>query len=123
MIKIRLPWPPSLNHMYTPTKRGQILKRAGRDYIELAVRLATLQRSGRYIAGHSCVSITACPPDRRRRDLDNLLKMPIDCCVKAGAIEDDSQIQSLAIQWGPVSKQAYLLVEIDRHLGLVANQE
>ena len=112
MITLRLPWPPSLNHMYTPTRRGQILKKTGREYVELAVTMARLQRAGMSVRGQSRVTITACPPDRRRRDLDNLLKMPLDCCVKAGAIDDDSQIQSLAIQWGPVSKDAHLLVEV-----------
>ena len=38
------------------------------------------------------------PPDRRRRDLDNLLKCLQDSLVHAGAMEDDSQIKELRMK-------------------------
>jgi crossover junction endodeoxyribonuclease RusA len=37
----------------------------------------------------------AFPPDRRRRDLDNLLKALLDSIEHAGVYEDDSQIDLL----------------------------
>ena len=38
-------------------------------------------------------------PDRRRRDVDNLLKSLLDALDHAEVYEDDSQIQDLRIGW------------------------
>jgi crossover junction endodeoxyribonuclease RusA len=40
----------------------------------------------------------AFPPDRRRRDLDNLPKAVLDSLAHAGVYEDDSQIDLLIIR-------------------------
>jgi crossover junction endodeoxyribonuclease RusA len=44
------------------------------------------------------LSIMAYYPDQRRRDIDNLLKAPLDALTYAGLWEDDSQIQALSIR-------------------------
>jgi crossover junction endodeoxyribonuclease RusA len=41
--------------------------------------------------------IDAYPPDRRRRDLDNIQKAILDSLEKAGAYNDDSQIDLLIV--------------------------
>jgi crossover junction endodeoxyribonuclease RusA len=43
------------------------------------------------------VSILAYPPDRRKRDLDNVLKSLLDALMHAGVYSDDSQIDKLTI--------------------------
>jgi Holliday junction resolvase RusA-like endonuclease len=40
------------------------------------------------------------PPDKRKRDLDNLLKAPIDLLVEHGVIDDDRNVVSLGASWG-----------------------
>jgi crossover junction endodeoxyribonuclease RusA len=40
----------------------------------------------------------AFPPDRRRRDLDNLLKPTLDALQHGGVYEDDSQVDLLVVR-------------------------
>jgi crossover junction endodeoxyribonuclease RusA len=54
------------------------------------------------IGGLLKVELLAHPPDRRRRDLDNLQKALLDAVVAAGVIEDDSNIDDLRVVRGPV---------------------
>jgi len=42
--------------------------------------------------------IVVAPPDRRRRDLDNVLKSLLDSLEHAGVYTDDSQIRKLSIE-------------------------
>src|SRR5262249_24797381 len=48
--------------------------------------------------GPLAVHIDAYPPDRRRRDCDNLFKALLDALAHGGAYHDDSQIAWLSIE-------------------------
>ena len=99
-----LPWPVSIN---------RYLRRAG-------VRMHTTNEAKAYrrdvgwlLSGAQgfgsarlAVEIEAFPPDNRRRDLDNVQKVLIDALMHAGLFDDDSQIDSLHIQRGPIRKGA-----------------
>jgi len=52
------------------------------------------------IDGPYIIHISATKPDKRRRDLDNLLKSTSDLLVKAGLVEDDSECRAIAAEWG-----------------------
>jgi crossover junction endodeoxyribonuclease RusA len=69
------------------------------------------------LLGHLVVTLTAFPPDKRRRDLDNLPKVVLDSLTKAGVWKDDSQIQRLTIQWGAIWPGGVLEVEIEEVAG------
>lgn len=43
------------------------------------------------------MTIKASPPDRRARDLDNILKALLDALAHAGVYADDSEIDELHI--------------------------
>lgn len=58
------------------------------------------------------VAITASPPDRRRRDLDNILKATLDSLQHAGLYPDDSQIDALFVIRGQIVKGGSLQVEL-----------
>jgi|TARA_R100001530_G_scaffold116839_1_gene83939 crossover junction endodeoxyribonuclease RusA len=45
------------------------------------------------------MEVLACPPDRRRRDLDNLSKSLCDVAVHLGLLEDDHWIHDLHMKW------------------------
>ena len=58
-----------------------------------------LQKQVKHFTGRLRVEIEAFRPDKRRRDLDNLLKATLDGLAHAGVYEDDSQIIDLRIYW------------------------
>lgn len=65
------------------------------------------------LVGNSlAVHIIAYPPDRRRRDLDNLNKAILDSLVFSKVIEDDGLIDKLIIERGAVSAPGYVTVAI-----------
>jgi len=55
----------------------------------------------------------AFPPDRRRRDLDNIQKPVLDALEHAGVYEDDSQVDLLITRRGPVSDGGSIRVQIE----------
>lgn len=59
--------------------------------------IAAGQQLGPCIAVPCSVWINCYPPDRRRRDLDNILKGALDSLVHAKAILDDSLIDELHV--------------------------
>lgn len=97
MTTIKLPFPPSVNHYWRQVKGRTILSAAGRKYQE-AVKAACFGLGIRFGDTQLDVSITAHLPDNRQRDLDNLLKAPLDAMAKAGLYENDCQIKSISIR-------------------------
>jgi len=85
-----LPWPPCVNSF----KFRRFVPKAFRE----SVRVEVWGRSyGEPLTGRLTCLIEAHPPTRRRRDLDNIAKAPLDALVEAGAFLDDSQIDDLRI--------------------------
>ena len=98
-MQLTLPWPPSVNHYYRRVGPRTLISREGRAYRKnvcalLAGNGARKPPSG----GRIALAMDAFPPDRRRRDLDNLLKSTQDALAHAGIYEDDSQIDLLAVR-------------------------
>ena len=101
-ITLDLPWPPTANRYWRNVQGRMVLSREGRRYREAVDGLVWrhLQQEGEQIGfGESDLEVTieAYPPDRRRRDLDNLLKPLLDALQHAGVFDDDSQISRLSI--------------------------
>jgi crossover junction endodeoxyribonuclease RusA len=101
MIEITLPWPPSVNTYWRNFDGRMIISAKGREYRETVGDQMTVQRMVKHFAGPLRVVIEAWRPDKRRRDLDNLLKATLDGLAHAGVYEDDSQIVDLRIYWAP----------------------
>lgn len=95
-LSFELPWPPSVNHYYRHVGPRVLISREGRQYREAVtaqlrgVVTKPLQGTLRLIAEFY-------PPDRRRRDLDNLLKCVQDTLQHAGLYLDDAQICELHV--------------------------
>lgn len=97
-MKLTLPWPPSINHYYRHVGPRTLISRQGREYRRaICGLLAQTAGAGDEPprTGRLSLCMDAFPPDRRRRDLDNLQKPLLDALQHAGVYEDDSQIDLL----------------------------
>ena len=98
MTILELPWPPSVNH-YWRFGRGHFhISAEGRAY-KMQVAGVIAQAGVRPLEGNVRVTLDAWPPDRRKRDLDNLQKSTLDSLAvrngSYGLYFDDSQIKRL----------------------------
>ncbi len=91
-----LPYPPSINHYWRRVGHRTLISREGRTFRRNVCAL--LGGGGPPTAGRIALAMDAFPPDRRRRDLDNLPKAVLDSLAHAGVYEDDSQIDLLIIR-------------------------
>ncbi|MBB7296097.1 RusA family crossover junction endodeoxyribonuclease, partial [Escherichia coli] len=58
------------------------------------------QRLKLNLSGRLAIRIIAELPDKRRRDLDNILKAPLDALTHAGLLIDDEQFDEINIVRG-----------------------
>ena len=97
--EITLPWPPSINHYWKRSKNGMMHISAEGIAFREAVHWQVLKQCPlKSLEGDLSVDIEAFMPDRRRRDLDNILKALLDAITHAGVWLDDSQIVDLRIR-------------------------
>lgn len=99
-LSAHLPLPPSVNAYWRSVKGRVLISKKGREYRgAVAARLAGVRGP---LLGPLRVEVWVYPPDRRRRDLDNVLKSLLDALAHGGAYLDDSQIDDLRVRRGPV---------------------
>lgn len=112
-VVYELPYPPSVNHYWRRVGDRTLISRAGRRFRRrVCDRLAG--HAAEPLSGPVAVRITAHPPDRRRRDLDNAMKALLDALGHGGAYADDGQIDRLEIVRGPVVPGGKVVVRIWR---------
>ena len=97
---LALPYPPSLNRYYRTVKGRILISAEGRKYQATVADYIAESRTAAALAGRLAVEISVFPPDRRRRDLDNVSKCLLDSLTKAGVWGDDEQIDLLLIRRG-----------------------
>ena len=96
MPRLELPFPPSVNHYWRRVGNKTLISKAGRQFREWVEAMARHQ-GWNSLAGPLGISIEATPPDERGRDLDNLLKAPLDAMQHAGLYQDDNQLEEIHI--------------------------
>lgn len=94
--EFELPWPVSTNRYWRHTGKFTLLSREARRYRMMAVsRLAGMKP----LEGDLSLTAHFYPPDRRRRDLDNVGgKCLIDSMMHAGLMRDDHQIKRIHLE-------------------------
>lgn len=99
VVEITLPWPPTVNTYWRQFQGRVLISKQGREYRKVVADQVMLQRAAKHLDHAVRVEIKAFRPDRRRRDLDNLLKALLDSMTHAGVMDDDALIQDLRIYW------------------------
>lgn len=96
MIKLELPYPPTVNHYYGQKPRGgRYIKPEGKAFRIEVLAVAMQNKACNYVTDDIEVYIEVYPPDKRKRDLDNINKALLDALEAAGVFKDDSQIVKL----------------------------
>jgi crossover junction endodeoxyribonuclease RusA len=99
---IVLPWPPSVNTYWRSVGGKVLISAEGRKYRDAVAAMALVSLWPRFPTERVKVEIEAWMPDRRRRDLDNILKSLLDSLTHAGVWDDDSQVDDLRIFRAPL---------------------
>ena len=115
-MKFVLPWPPSLNRLYRNIGYRTLISREGRTFRKnVCALLAGAGGDGPRkppAGGRIALLMDAFPPDRRKRDLDNLSKGVLDSLQHAGVFLDDGQIDILLTRRRDVVPGGRLDVEV-----------
>jgi len=112
MINLYLNWMPSINNYYVKTRNGVFLSKSGRLSQQSGIELINQQLGNiETITSNIHLSIVLYPPNNRIYDIDNRLKPLLDTLQKSRVIDNDAQVQQLAVYRGSVVKNgAYYLV-------------
>lgn len=98
MIRVELPWPPTINTYWRRRGDRYFISTEGKRF-----RRDTVYICHKY-KGMFCnderlkLTVEAYPPDKRRRDIDNLLKVVCDSLEAANVFTDDCQIDEIHIK-------------------------
>lgn len=100
MTPFSLTYPPSTNRLWRSVNGRNIKSRDYRSWESVAA-LDLMSQRVRGISGPVSVSLDVTPPDKRRRDIDNLAKPVLDALVANGVIEGDDNryVRSLKLTW------------------------
>lgn len=109
---LKLPWPPTNNTLFSVVNGRKIKSKKGRIFTEAVINQITKANQQFNLSGKLKIKIVANPPDLRKRDLDNLLKAPLDALTQSGVIADDSMFENINIGWGEKVKGGSLDITI-----------
>jgi crossover junction endodeoxyribonuclease RusA len=114
VVSVDLPVPPSVNNYYVRGYgRAVVVGKPGRAYRQAVV--AALRPLGLRVSGRLDVSIVYCAgseSSKALKDLDNLLKCLLDSLTHAKLWADDSLIDRLLIERGPVTPPGFVSVMV-----------
>lgn len=97
VLRFELPYPPSINHYYVRARSGVVLGEEGRRYRRDVYYLLHQYRQAFTGDKKLSVTINLYPPDKRKRDIDNILKCLLDSMEYANVYENDNNIDMLTV--------------------------
>jgi len=113
VITLTLPWPSSTNHSHHYGSGRKFLSKKTKEFREKVQEIVIDAKCGK-IEGRIAVFYAFYPPDKRRRDIDNLIKQLFDALVIAGVMKDDCQVTDLHVRKIGYEKGGSVLVTIEK---------
>jgi len=107
---LELPYPPSVWKLYSGYGKRRHRSNEYKKWLDQAGWLLKTQKPRQH-AGKVSVTIFATKPDKRARDLENLLKPCNDLLVTHQVIKDDSLIGVLHCAWRDDGEGVTVIVE------------
>ena len=90
MIKLTLPFPPTVNHMWGFSGKRKFLKKEAHEFRRI-VQDAAIEANAK-ISGRIAIFVALYAPTKRKYDLDNRIKALLDALEHAGVFLNDEQI-------------------------------
>lgn len=111
MISFTVSLPPSANNLFLNVpRRGRVKAPEYRAWIEENGWLIKIARGSGMIDGPYGLVVKVGKPDRRKRDLDGVLKPVSDLIVSMGAVKDDSLCQRIEASWTDQHEGVFCLI-------------
>lgn len=123
-INLELPYPPSINHYYKTVRVGHSVRvfigaegLLFREQVTGIVVQHKLRSKQELIVPYFekerlAVSILIYPPDKRKRDIDNIIKPIFDSLQHAFVFKNDSQIDYLCVERMEIIKGGSITVSV-----------
>ncbi len=125
-IELTLPYPPNINHY---KRRGRtIITKTGKTYqqsintdvtnrffyeVWVIIRAWMVKNRMETAIGEAIyVEAHVFPPDKRKRDLDGILKVLLDSLQRGGLIVDDNQIARLFVERKNIIPKGQIILRI-----------
>lgn len=120
-ITLDLPWPPSANRYWRNFKGVTVVSKEARDYRDrIARQVSYLYKVKKDI--RLAVDMLIYPPDKRKRDIDNLIKVTLDALAK-GLGFDDCRVDKLFVERFEIIKGGLVKIKISEHKSIGEKNE
>ena len=110
-IEIEMDLPPSVNNLYRLGKGNVYRSPKYVNWRNATLWSVSLQAQFRKISTEYKLTIRVVKPDKRKRDLDNILKALSDILESAGVIENDHFCQHIDLAWVKEGPPCYIVIE------------
>lgn len=113
-LKIKIPFPPTANHIWARGGKRTYLTKEYQSFLKIVSLAIKRAEEARPLFGANAyaVRLVVYPPDRRVRDLDNLIKPVLDALTRAGLWLDDSRVCMITACKGAPAEEPFAVVEI-----------
>jgi len=110
MNRYELPYPPSVNGLFFNASKGRETTPSYKAWRRAAGEMI-LAQGRKHIHGKVSLAIAVTRPDRRKRDISNLIKAVEDLLVEMAVIDDDSLVQRLSIKWVDSGPECAVIIQ------------
>lgn len=113
MLMLTLPYPPSVNTYWGFRGSHRFLTDKAKEFKkEVWVSVINSRHEG-FKDARLSITINLYPPDKRVRDIDNVLKPLLDALTQAKLFDDDGQVDRLNVIRGNVVKNGLCTVIVN----------